>query len=160
MISNHTFPDASFEDMHMYANIERSALMKVATRPEIFPCSEVISWILPRADVTRMILENIEKQGYVAYSPAYVSMAYNLPTAQTYLTETWLKELNLDMVETIKKMMIPGNKFCTRPSGEYETSNLRTPYRFIALMLNIIFGRANGKSFKMGWIPIIYFVAT
>ena len=42
MISSQRVPDAGFEDMPMYANIERSALMKVATRPEIFPCSEVI----------------------------------------------------------------------------------------------------------------------
>ena len=26
--------------------------------------------------------------------------------------------------------------------------------------LNRIFGRANGKSFKFGWIPVIYYVAT
>ena len=74
--------------MHIYANIERSALMKVATRPEFFPCAKMIGWILPRADVTRMILENTTKQGYAAYIPAYVSIAYNLPTTQTYLTES------------------------------------------------------------------------
>ena len=56
MISRQSVPDAGFEDMHIYANIERSALMKVATRPEIFPCLEVIGWILPRVDVTRTIL--------------------------------------------------------------------------------------------------------
>ena len=110
---------------------------------------------MPRPDVTRIILANTAKQGYATYIPAYVSMAYNLPTAQTYLTESLLKELNLDMVEIVKKMMIPGNNFHTRPFGEYETSTLHNPYRFIALMLNIIFGRANGKSFKMCWIPII-----
>ena len=38
MISSQSVPDASFEDMPIYANIERSALMKVATRPNIFPC--------------------------------------------------------------------------------------------------------------------------
>ena len=27
-------------------------------------------------------------------------------------------------------------------------------------MLNRIFGRAHGKSFKLGWIPIIFYVAT
>ena len=80
MILSQSVLDVGFEDMPMYANIERSALMKVATRPEIFPCSEVIGWILPKADVTRMILANTEKQGYAAYNPAYVSMAYNLPT--------------------------------------------------------------------------------
>ena len=87
-------------------------------------------------------------------------MAYHLPSPQTYLTEGWLKELGLDLVETVKKMMIPSRNFRTRPSREYETSTLHTPYRFIDLMLNIIFGREIGKSFKLGWIPVIYYVAT
>ena len=65
----------------------------------------------------------------------------------------------MDLVETVKRMMIPGKKFWTRPSGEYDTSTLHTPYRFIALMLNRIFGRYHGKSFKIGWIPIIFYVA-
>ena len=95
----------------IYSNIEKSSLMKVATRPELFPCSEVIGWILPRADVTTMILENTAKQGYDAYSPAYVSMDYHLPSPQVYLTESWLKEIAMDLVETIKRMMIPGNNF-------------------------------------------------
>ena len=58
MISNQNVPDTDFEELTIYANIEKSSLMKVAMRPELFPCSEVIGWILPREDVTRMILEN------------------------------------------------------------------------------------------------------
>ena len=61
MIVNQNVPDASFEELTIYANIEKSTLMKVATRPELFSCSEVIGWILPRADVTTMILENTAK---------------------------------------------------------------------------------------------------
>jgi len=61
MIANQNVPDAGFEELNIYANIEKSALMKVATRPELFPCSEVIGWILPRADVTMMILANTAK---------------------------------------------------------------------------------------------------
>ena len=57
-------------------------------------------------------------------------------------------------------MMIPGKNFCTRPSREYETTSLRTPYRLIALMLNRIFRRENGKNLKIGWVPVIFFVAT
>ena len=37
MISNQSVPEAGFKDFPIYANIERSAIMKVATRPEIFP---------------------------------------------------------------------------------------------------------------------------
>ena len=108
MISSQNVLDAGFQDIPIYANIERSALMKVATRPELFPCSEVIGWILPEANVMRMILANTAKQGYATYSPAYVAMAYKLPTPQTYLTEGWLKDVGLDLVEMVKKMMILG----------------------------------------------------
>ena len=84
MISNQNVLDVGFEELNIYANIEKSSLMKVATRPELFPRSKVISWILPKANVTTMILANTNKQGYAAYNPAYVSLAYHLPPAQVY----------------------------------------------------------------------------
>ena len=79
LITHQEVPDTGFEEETIYENIERSALMRVATRPELFPCSEVIGWILSRADVTTMILGNVTKQLYVAYSPGYVALAYHLP---------------------------------------------------------------------------------
>ena len=111
LIANHNVPDAGFEELTIYANIEKSAMMKVVTRPELFPCSKVIGWILPKVDVTTMILANTAKQGYAAYSPGYVSLAYHLLPAQVYLNESWLKEINLDLVETVKRMMIHGKNF-------------------------------------------------
>ena len=124
MISSENVPNAGFEERTIYTNIERSAFMKVATRPKLFPCSEVIGWILPKIDVTRMILTNTAKQGYATYNHAYVSMAYHLPSPQVYLMESWIKEEGLDLVETVKRMMIPGKNFRTRPSEEYDTSTL------------------------------------
>ena len=61
LISNQEVPDTGFDELTIYANIEKSALMKIATRTELFPCSEVIGWILPRADMTTMILANTAK---------------------------------------------------------------------------------------------------
>ena len=52
LISYREVPDMGLEEESIYANIEKYSLMKVATRLELFPCSEVIGWILPRADVT------------------------------------------------------------------------------------------------------------
>ena len=87
LITRREVPDIGFKEETIYANIERSTLMKIATSPELFPCSEVIGWILPSVDVTTMILANVDKQGYAAYSPGYVALAYHLPEAQVYLTE-------------------------------------------------------------------------
>jgi len=148
------------EEESLYANIERSSLMKIDTRPELFPCSEVIGWIFPRADVTTMILEDVNKQGYAAYSPGYVALAYHLPEAQVFLSDDWLNNIRMDLVETFKKMMLQGKHYRYRPTGDYDTTSLRAPYRFIALMLNQIFGRAHGRFFKLEWIPIIFHVAT
>ena len=39
LISNQEVPDTGFEELTIYANIEKSALMKIATRHDIFPCS-------------------------------------------------------------------------------------------------------------------------
>ena len=39
MIVNQNVLDAGFEELTIYANIKKSALMKVATRLELFPCS-------------------------------------------------------------------------------------------------------------------------
>ena len=61
IISNQNVPNARFEELTIYANIEKSAVMKIATRPELFPWSEVIIWILPKTDVTTMILANTAK---------------------------------------------------------------------------------------------------
>ena len=69
LIMHREVPNIGFEAESIYTNTERSSLMKIATRPELFPCSEVIGWILPMADVTTMILENVDKQGYASYSP-------------------------------------------------------------------------------------------
>ena len=80
MITNRSVPDTGLEDLPIYVNIERSAIMKVATRPELFPCAEVIGWILLKANLTKTILSNTEGQGYAAYSPTYVAQACKLPT--------------------------------------------------------------------------------
>ena len=59
LISRREVPDTGLEEESIYANIEKYSLMKVATRPELFPCSELIGWILPRIDITTMIMGNV-----------------------------------------------------------------------------------------------------
>ena len=79
LISRREVPDMGLEEEPIYANIEKSAIIKVATRPELFPCSEVIRWILPHTNTATMLIANVEGQGYAAFSPGYVALAYHLP---------------------------------------------------------------------------------
>ena len=39
LITRREVPDIGFEEENIYVNIERSSLMKIAMRPELFQCS-------------------------------------------------------------------------------------------------------------------------
>ena len=47
LITHRNVLEIGLEEESIYANIEISSLMKIATRPELFLCAEVIGWILP-----------------------------------------------------------------------------------------------------------------
>ena len=75
------------------------------------------------------------------------------------MTIDWVKSLKLDYVATAKMMVVEEKTFRHKQLGEYETAHLRTPYRLIVLMLNNIYGRADGKVYKFEWIPLMYHTA-
>ena len=59
LISRREVPDMGLEEEPIYANIEKSAIMKVSTRPELFPCSDVMRWILPHTNSNTMLIGNV-----------------------------------------------------------------------------------------------------
>ena len=61
MVKDQTVPDVGLEDISLYVNIRKSTNKKVATHLKIFPCAEVIGWILPQVDAATMIMSNTEK---------------------------------------------------------------------------------------------------
>ena len=60
MLVENKVPEARLEDLALYDNILRYGITKVSTRPMIFPCTEVIGWILSKVDATWMIMNNVE----------------------------------------------------------------------------------------------------
>ena len=96
MIKDQNVLDAGLEDIPLYDNIGKSGITKAATHPKIFPCAEVIGWILPRTYPTTMIISNIEGKSFASFTPAYITKAYKLPTPQVMLTYDWVKSVNLE----------------------------------------------------------------
>ena len=60
MLQDKKVPDTSLEDLNLHDNILRSRITKVSTIPELFPCSEVIGWIISKVDAKGMIMYNVE----------------------------------------------------------------------------------------------------
>ena len=60
MLVERKVPKAGLGDLALYENILRSGLTKIATRPEMFPCVEVIGWMLPKINTVGMMINDEE----------------------------------------------------------------------------------------------------
>ena len=58
MMVDKKVPKDGLGDLVLYENILRSGLTKIATRPEVFPCAEVIGCIFPKIDTVGMIIND------------------------------------------------------------------------------------------------------
>ena len=104
-------------------------------------------------------MNNVEDKGFASFTPGFIAKAYILPTSEISMMTRWVKNLEFDYIATTKIMVAEGKTFRNKQSGEYKTAHLFTPYRLVVLMLNRIFSRAYGITYKFGWIPLIYYVA-
>jgi hypothetical protein len=50
----------------------------------------------------------------------------------------------------------PNKKFKIRPSGEYPTTSLRTPYQNIVAMLSKLYGEHDASKFTLSSMPLIH----
>ena len=111
MINDQIVPDAILEYITLYVNIRKSGITKVSTCPELFPCAEVIGWIIPQAYMGTMIISNTEGKTFGSFTHAYITKACKLPAPQIMMTDDWINILNLYFFECAKWMMIAGKKF-------------------------------------------------
>ena len=91
MLVEKRVPEAGLEDLALYDNILRYGTTKVSTRLEMFPCAEVIDWILPRVDAAGMIMNSVEDKGFASFTPGFIAKAYNILKSDISMTNGWAK---------------------------------------------------------------------
>ena len=94
-------------------------------------------------------MTNTEKKAFDSFNLAYIGIVCKLPTPQDFMRDNWIKDMDLDVIDYFKKMMLSGMQFLHKNSGEYEIANLCILYHLITLMLNCIFGWTNEKFYKV-----------
>ena len=127
MLQNQKVPSIGLEYLPLFGNILSSRITKVSTRPDLFPCSKVIGWILSKVDAGGVIISNVEGKGFTSFTLAFIDKSYNLPVLEVSMTNDWINSLTIDYVGCAIMMMTEGKSFRQRASREYETSSLRTP---------------------------------
>ena len=111
MMFDKKVPEARLGDLALYENILRSGLTKITTRPKVFPCAEVIGWILPKIETVGMIINDEEGNSIASFAPTFISKAYSLIEVEISVTTDWVKSLKFDYNITVKGMMTKGKTF-------------------------------------------------
>ena len=111
MLVERKVPESGLEDLALYENILRSGITKIATRPKIFPCAEVIGWMFPKIDIVGMMINDEEGKPVASFAPAFISTSYSLPEMEISVTTQWVRSLKFDYTATANMMVAKGNTF-------------------------------------------------
>ena len=111
MLVERKVPKDGLGDLALYENILRSGLTKISTRPNIFPCAEIIGWMLPKIDIVGMIINGVDGNLVASFAPAFISATYSLPKKEINVTREWVKSLKFDYTATTKMMVAKGKTF-------------------------------------------------
>ena len=102
MIKDQNVPYVSLEYIPLYVNIIKTGITKVSMRPKLFPCAEVIRWIIPQANTGTMIISNTEGQAFASFTPAYITKVWKLLAPKIMMTNELINSLSLDLFECSK----------------------------------------------------------
>ena len=111
MLVERKVSEVGLGDLALYENILRYGLTKIATRPEMFPCAEVIGWMFSKIDIVGMMINDEEGKPVASFTLAFISTAYNLPEKEISVTKEWVKGLKFDYTTTAKMMVAEGKTF-------------------------------------------------
>ena len=65
-----------------------------------------------------MIVTNMEKNPFTSFIPSYIAKSYKLPEPQDFMIDKWIGDMDLYVFDCAKKMMLSGNQFLHKVSGE------------------------------------------
>ena len=91
MIKHQNVLDEGLEDILLYVNIRKPGITNKAMSPDLFPCVEVIRWIIPQENSSTMIISNAEGKAFASFTPTYITKSCKLPAPQTMMTDEWVK---------------------------------------------------------------------
>jgi hypothetical protein len=93
----------------------------------------------------------------VSFQAADLAKYYHLEKGTQSLDEELLNKFPHKEKDLFKIWYKPDKYFKLRPSSEYLTTMLRTPYQYIMVMLCRLYGEKDASKFTMSLMPLIYY---
>jgi hypothetical protein len=123
----------------------------------VFPCVDAISWILKHIYLDNLYILNAKGKPITSFQAIDIAKYYHLEKGTRSLDDELLNKFPHKVKDLFKIWYNPDKTFNLRPSGEYPTTSLRTPYQYIVVMLCRLYGEQDASKFTLSLMPLIYY---
>ena len=90
-------------DREIYLQVKSSKIHLAGAHPAIFPCPEVIDWILQKTDPKKFVIRDSEGKAFTTLKGSNTHVYYSLPEREEEFTEDWAKAHAVPVVDTIRQ---------------------------------------------------------
>jgi hypothetical protein len=157
----HNDPDTRRLDDEVLPNIHKAYLHMVASRSLVFPCIELLKWLIDHTDAHKCLINDDNDECVGVFLPSEVQNYYKLRDSELKLSTDFV--LSFYASHNTSKIMVSwwreDKKFMNRTVGWYPTTNLREPYIYLMALLCRLHGEKDCSQFSEAWMPLAFTVA-
>jgi hypothetical protein len=159
--SLHSDPDMRKLDDEVFVNIHKAYLHMVARRTLVFPCIELLKWLIDHNDAHKCVINDDNGQITGVFLPVEVQKYYKLREPYECLNKDFVVKFyhKHDTSKIMVSWWREDKKFTNQNSGWYPMTNLRQPYIYLVALLFRLHGEKDCSRFSEAWMPLAYTVA-
>jgi hypothetical protein len=76
--SNFSIETKELDELQAFNNIRKSGIFKVVAHPMVFPCIDIISWILKNIDINNQYVCNAKKEPIASFRLEFLAKCYHI----------------------------------------------------------------------------------
>ena len=148
-------------DDEVFINIQKAYLHMVASRTLLFPCIELLKWLVDHSDAQKCVIKYDNGQIMRVFLPVEVQKYYKLREPDECLNMDFAVKFyhKHDTHKIMASWWREDKKFTNRNSGWYPTANLRQPYIYLMALLCQLHGEKYCSRFSEASMPLVYTLA-
>jgi hypothetical protein len=157
----HSDLDTRKLDDEVFVNIRKAYLHIVASRTPVFPCIELLKWLIDHTDANKCVINDDNGQIMGVFLPLEVQNYYKLRDPDERLSMDFVVKFyqKHDTSKIMASWWREDKKLTNRNFGWYPMTNLRQPYIYLMALLFQLHGEKDCSRFSEAWMPLAYTIA-
>ena len=148
---NDAFPSTfgeDLEDHQVYVNIHKSDLYQIACRYPVFPCTNMILWIVSQTNPETMTLSSVNGMEIATFRAHDYDEMYQMSKLVIIMeTPFILPNNNANSRDILKNLVKELAKFRMTPNQIYKTKILWKAYQYLVIFSCRLYGQESVKTF-------------